>query len=164
MKVRRPFIQSQYVSSVFTSARGSACDVKVAFRWQYALQPSQPLPVSHASKNFIATSVIGIVLSFSRGQIGWYSPHSSRASRQWSTEFCHYWVCDHIASPAVAAAPGRPVSESGSLRGGSHERGDRAPPEDANVGYPLGRRSPGGASAGRVRRDPSAPLAPRLRL
>src|SRR5215470_14995057 len=65
MKPSRPFVQSQYLSSVFTSASGSACAVKVAFGWQYALQPSQPLPVSHASKNFMATSLIDMVFSFS---------------------------------------------------------------------------------------------------
>src|SRR5262245_26278486 len=63
MKPSRPFIQSQYLSSVFTSASGSACAVKVAFGWQYVLQPSHPLPVSHASKNFMATSLIDMLFS-----------------------------------------------------------------------------------------------------
>src|SRR5262249_37063982 len=58
-----------------------------------------------------------------KGQIGWHPPDSSRASRKWSTEFCHYWVCDHIASPAVAAAPGAAGVRVWQLisRGGSHE-------------------------------------------
>src|SRR5215471_17742707 len=69
MKVSRPFIQSQYLSSVLTSARGSACAMKVAFGWQYALQPSQPLPVSHASKNLIATSLIDIFFSSLKARV-----------------------------------------------------------------------------------------------
>src|SRR5215468_8029969 len=84
MKPSRPFIQSQYVSSVFTSAKGSACAVKVAFGWQYALQPSQPLPVSHASKNFIATSLIDISVSSSR----WIWIHGRNAGTA-SAEFFH---------------------------------------------------------------------------
>src|SRR5215471_1590734 len=60
MKVRMPFIQSVYCCSVRTSANGSACAANVAPGLQYTLHPSQPFPVSQASKNFAAVSVIVI--------------------------------------------------------------------------------------------------------
>src|SRR5919201_6551277 len=52
------FIHSVYSESVRNSASGSACAAKVAFGWQYALHPSQPLPVSQASKKPSAVSAI----------------------------------------------------------------------------------------------------------
>src|SRR6185295_8150792 len=61
MNPSKPFIQSVYCCRVFTPASGSACAEKVASGWQYALHPSHPFPVSHASKNFLAIPVIGIM-------------------------------------------------------------------------------------------------------
>src|SRR3954451_18779839 len=58
MKVRSPFIQSVYSSSVFTFARGSACAEKVALGVQYSRHPCQPFPVSQASKNCFAMLVM----------------------------------------------------------------------------------------------------------
>src|SRR4029453_10580831 len=51
-------IQSAYACKVRTSASGSAWAEKVALGLQYALHPSQPLPVSQASKNCMATCLI----------------------------------------------------------------------------------------------------------
>src|ERR687891_1040600 len=53
-----PCIQSAYACKVRTSASGSAWAEKVALGLQYALHPSQPLPVSQASKNCMATCLI----------------------------------------------------------------------------------------------------------
>src|SRR5512133_2574116 len=57
-----PFIQSAYSASVFTSSSGSACAENVAPGLQYALQTSQPWPVSHASKKACATVSIDVCL------------------------------------------------------------------------------------------------------
>src|SRR5579862_4475012 len=52
-----PFIHSVYCARVFTSLRGEAWVENVASTLQNALQLSQPLPVSQASKNFSAMPV-----------------------------------------------------------------------------------------------------------
>src|SRR5689334_21251071 len=57
-----PFIQSVYWASVVNSTSGSACAENVAFGLQNALQASQPLPVSHASKKAFATLVMLLVV------------------------------------------------------------------------------------------------------
>jgi hypothetical protein len=60
-----------YCCKLFTSTSGSACAENVASGVQYALQLSQPLPVSQASKNFLAIPVIDdMVLSVSKMEEG----------------------------------------------------------------------------------------------
>src|SRR5215213_4237114 len=56
-----PFIQSVYPSTVIRSLRASASAENVAPDWQYCAQPSQPLPVSQASKNSPAVSLIDVM-------------------------------------------------------------------------------------------------------
>src|SRR5215472_2106772 len=61
MKDSTAFIQSAYCCRVRTSASGSAYAANVALGLQYALHPSHPFPVSHASKNFAAIPVIDVI-------------------------------------------------------------------------------------------------------
>src|SRR6266511_5042899 len=61
MNVISPFIHSVYCCRLLTSASGSACAENVASALQYAWHPSHPCPASHASKNFFAVAVIGVM-------------------------------------------------------------------------------------------------------
>src|SRR5262245_30120605 len=66
----RPFIHSVYCSSVWTSARGSACAANVALGRQYALHTSHPFPASHASKNSRAIFAIDGMVATPFGGLG----------------------------------------------------------------------------------------------
>ena len=59
--VSRFFIHSVYASRVSIPASASVWLANVAPGWQYGAQPSQPLPVSHASKNCSAVSLIVLI-------------------------------------------------------------------------------------------------------
>src|SRR5690349_16195500 len=80
MNPKRPFIHSLYCCRLLTSLSGSACAENVAFGVQYALQPSQPFPVSHATKNLSATSVIDVML---RTPMNAFERHADFLSVPW---------------------------------------------------------------------------------
>jgi hypothetical protein len=61
MKLSKPFIHSVYCSSVRTSASGSAWAANVASGVHHCWQIAQPLPLSQASKNFLAIVVIEVI-------------------------------------------------------------------------------------------------------